>query len=119
MNKENAKKYLKRKPGKIIDTNNKVIGQHQGLWFYTIGQRKGIGLSGGPYYVIGKDLKNNILLVSKNQKDLLRKDLIARNVNWIRGREPNLPLKAKIKIRYRTNPSEAIIHKVKNKNYLK
>ena len=111
------KKYLKIKPGKVINTEGKILGEHEGLWFYTIGQRKGIGLSGGPYYVTGKDLKNNSLLISKNQKDLLKKELIAENVNWISGEKPNLPLRAKVKIRYRTNSAEAVIYTIKNKNY--
>jgi tRNA-specific 2-thiouridylase len=105
---EFLKKYLKIKPGKIVDANNKIIGQHDGLWFYTIGQRKGIGLSGGPYYVIGKDFKNNILIVSKNQKDLLKKELIAKNVNWIHPQK--LPINAEVKIRYKSNSAKAKIH---------
>jgi tRNA-uridine 2-sulfurtransferase len=46
------KKYLKQKPGKIIDKNGKTVGVHQGLWFYTIGQRKGLPLSQGPWFVV-------------------------------------------------------------------
>jgi len=95
------RKYLKQKPGKIIDINGKIIGQHQGLWFYTIGQRKGLKLPGGPFYVLDKDLKNNNLIVTKNERDLYKKELICKNVNWISGKTPKLPLKIKAKIRYR------------------
>jgi len=95
------KKYLKKKRGKIVDINGKILGQHPGLWFYTIGQRKRIGLPGGPYYVLDKDFKNNFLIVTKNEKDLYKKELICKNVNWISGKKPKLPLKAKVKIRYR------------------
>lgn len=102
---------------KIINIKNNVIGQHQGLAFYTIGQRKGIGLPGGPYYVLGKNLKKNFLVVTKNEKDLASKDLVADNVNWISGQEPKLPIKVQVKIRYLTNPSLAIISKVKNNSY--
>jgi len=111
------KKYLKTKPGNIVDKNlpaqasNKILGKHQGLWFYTIGQRKGIGLSGGPYYVIAKDFKNNNLIVSKNKKDLLQKELIAKNINWISGKKPKLPIKARVKIRYRTNLANATLNR--------
>jgi len=105
------KKYLKEKPGRIVDKDGKVIGRHNGLWFYTIGQRKGIKLAGGPYYVIAKDFKKNILIVSKNKKDLEKKELIAKNINWIAGKEPKLPLKIKAKIRYRHEAVPAIITK--------
>ena len=94
-------RHLKQKPGEIVDTQGKIIGRHQGLYFYTIGQRKGIGLPGGPYYVLDKDLKKNLLIVTKNEKDLLKKELICQNVNWISGKIPEFPLKVKAKIRYR------------------
>lgn len=59
------KKFLGEKPGRVIDiATGKVLGQHKGLWFHTIGQRHGLGFSGGPWYVVKKDMKKNILLVS-------------------------------------------------------
>ena len=103
------KKYLKEKPGNIIDTEGKVIGKHFGLWFYTIGQRKGIGLPGGPYYVLDKDFKKNLLIVTKKKKDLYKKKLIAKNVNWIFGKKPKLPIKIMAKIRYRSQLASALI----------
>jgi tRNA-specific 2-thiouridylase len=103
------KKYLKEKPGKIVDTQGKILGEHKGLWFYTIGQRGGIGLPGGPYYVLDKDLKKNLLIVTKNEKDLYKKELIAKDVNWISDKKPKLPLKVKAKIRYRHKAATAII----------
>jgi len=106
------KKYLKTKPGKIVDKKGKVLGLHEGLWFYTIGQRKGIKLPGGPYYVLDKDLKKNLLIVTKNEKDLYKKELIAKNVNWILRVKPNLPLKVKAKIRYRHKAALATIYSV-------
>ena len=105
------KKYLKPKPGKIVETKGKILGRHQGLAFYTIGQRKGIGLPGGPFYVLDKDLKKNLLIVTKNEKDLYEKELICENVNWISGKEPKLPLKVKTKIRYRHQLAPATITK--------
>jgi len=109
------RKYLKEKPGKIIDTQGKVLGEHRGLWFYTIGQRKGIGLPGGPYWVLDKNVKENTLIVTKNEKDLFKKELICKNVNWISGKEPKLPLKIQAKIRYKTNLAKAKV--IKNKVY--
>lgn len=93
------------------------MGSHFGLPFYTVGQRKGIGLAGGPYYVLGKDLKRNFLMVTKNEKDLYKKELLARNVNWILGKKPKLPLKVKVKIRYRSDLISAIIYKLKTTSY--
>jgi tRNA-specific 2-thiouridylase len=103
------KKYLKLNPGKITDKKGKVLGEHQGLWLYTIGQRKGIGLSGGPYYVLAKDSKKNNLVVTKNERDLLKKEAVIKEVNWISGKEPKLPLKVKAKIRYRHRAAPAVI----------
>jgi len=112
------KKYLKQKPGKIIDTKGKILGRHQGLFFYTIGQRKGLNLSGGPYYVLEKDSKKNVLIVTKNENDLYKKELIARAINWISGKPPKLPIKVKVKIRYRHQLSQAVI-KLLNQKTLK
>lgn len=114
---EFLKKYLKEKPGKIVDTKGNILGEHRGLWFYTIGQRRGIFLSGGPYFVVGKDFKKNFLIVSKNEKDLLKKELIFKNANWISGAEPKLPLKIKAKIRYRQPLAGGILSKLNKKKY--
>jgi len=104
------KKHLKTKPGLIITRPGLVLGQHQGLWFYTIGQRKGIGLAGGkPYYVLDKDIKNNILIVTNNEKDLYKKELVVKNLNWISGKAPKFPLKAMVGIRYNHKPASAIL----------
>ncbi|MDO8436218.1 MAG: tRNA 2-thiouridine(34) synthase MnmA [bacterium] len=112
---EFLKRHLKTKPGLIAEQtqggDKKIIGRHQGLWFYTMGQRKGIGLSGGPYFVLGKDEKKNLLVVTKNEKDLLGRDLVLKNVNWISGSEPEFPFKVQIKIRYRGKISRAVIDK--------
>ena len=60
------KRYLGEKKGKIIDfETGKILGEHRGYWFHTIGQRKGLGLSGGPWFVIKKDTEENIIYVSK------------------------------------------------------
>lgn len=101
------KKYLKIKSGKIIDKTGKVLGEHQGLWFYTIGQRKSLEVPQGPWYVVNKDFKNNILIVSRDLKDLNRKELVASNINWINPQK--LPLNAEVKIRYKAEPVKAKI----------
>jgi tRNA-specific 2-thiouridylase len=103
------KKHLKVKPGEIQDEKGRVLGEHSGLHFYTIGQRKGIGLSGGPYYVIEKDLKRNILKVSRNEKLLFKKELLVKDLNWISGKKPLLSSKFKVSIRYGQEPVPALL----------
>ena len=62
---EYIRKYLGEKPGQVIDqATGRVLGLHRGLWFHTIGQRKGLGFSGGPWYVVRKDMQRNILFVA-------------------------------------------------------
>ena len=109
--------YLKSKPGQIVDVRSKVLGEHGGLHFYTIGQRKGIGLPGGPYYVLNKDLKKNLLIVTKNERNLYKKELTAKNVNWISGKKPELPMRMKVKIRYRHQLASAVITKILNSKF--
>lgn len=59
------RKYLGEQPGQVIDMETgKVLGMHKGLWFHTIGQRKGLGFGGGPWYVVRKDMERNILFVA-------------------------------------------------------
>ncbi|MFH1036546.1 MAG: tRNA 2-thiouridine(34) synthase MnmA [Patescibacteria group bacterium] len=104
-------KHLAYKKGDIVDTHGKYLGKHDGLYFYTIGQRKGIKVSNGPFYVVGKDLKKNWLIVSKNEKDLQKKDARVKDINWILDKVPELPMKVEVKIRYRSKPASAAISK--------
>lgn len=86
---------IKDQPGDIITTDGKIVGKHQGLFWYTIGQRKGIEIGGiGPFYVVVKDLQNNKLIVTHDAKDgRLYKTVVEFNdVNWTAGEPPlNLP----------------------------
>jgi len=105
------KKHLGGNPGDIVDADaKKIIGRHRGLWFYTVGQRKGIGLSGGPFYVIGKNLAKNRLLVSKKTPAAGLVKL--SNVGWVAGAAPDLPVKFKAKIRYRAKEAPAVLDKI-------
>jgi len=108
------KKHLKPKPGNIVDKSGKILGKHFGLYFYTIGQRRGIRLPGGPYFVLDKDVKNNLLIVTKNERVLYKKELIAKDINWIFDEAPKLPLKVKAKIRYGHKAALATISKQRN-----
>ncbi len=108
------KNEIKEKKGEILSVDGKNLGTHQGIYSYTIGQRKGLNLPGGPYFVVAKDALKNILIISKSKKDLLKKEFFLRNVNWISGKKIKLPLKASVKIRYGHNPASGKIIKEKN-----
>lgn len=113
---------LGEKPGKIVDMNNKIIGKHMGLYFYTIGQRKGIDVSNGPYYVVDFDIKKNTLIVSKNQKDLLDKKFKIDKLHLINSyKGDRIDKKIKVQIRFKdtkeigwiVNKKEIVLRKVK------
>ncbi|MBD5234448.1 MAG: tRNA 2-thiouridine(34) synthase MnmA [Bacteroidales bacterium] len=60
------RRHLGEKPGPIVEIESgRILGQHRGYWFHTIGQRKGLGLSGGPWFVVRKDIENNTIFVSR------------------------------------------------------
>ncbi len=103
-------KHLKLKSGDMV-CDGKVIGKHKGLPLYTIGQRKGIGLAGGPYYVLEKDIKKNVLVITKDEKELYKKELFVKNLNWLV--DVKFPMKINAKIRYRTKGAIAVINKDK------
>jgi len=97
-------KYLKLKPGNIFDTTGKKLGTHKGLPLYTLGQRTGLGLANGPWYVAHIDLKANALIVANNsQHQLLSKNQVFfEKVNWINPSLIKFPLKCSAQIRYRS-----------------
>ena len=97
------KKNLKLKKGKIVNEAGEVIGEHDGVTLYTIGQRKGIHIGGtGPYYVIDKNLKKNQLIVSNNPEKLplFSKVAILEKVRWTAD-IPQLPMRVLARSRYR------------------
>ncbi len=106
---EFLKEKLGKNPGPIKTIDNKTIGTHDGAIFYTIGQRKGIGIKGSLpgeqgkiYYVVAKDIDANTLWVAEGESQkLFSKELIAKDINWISGSAPKLPLKCLARIRYR------------------
>ncbi len=96
--------------GDIVDENGVVVGRHKGLLGYTIGQRKGLDLGGGPFYVIGKKNKENILLVSRDRNDLNSKEVVFSDVNWI-NEPPKKEKKYQAKIRSQMKEVEVIVEK--------
>lgn len=88
-------RYLPAQPGEMVDVQGRVLGQHQGLMYYTLGQRKGLGLGGmadgeeAPWYVLDKDLEHNRLLVAQGEHPLLyASGLMAGALHWISGTAP-------------------------------
>ncbi|MBI1888510.1 MAG: tRNA 2-thiouridine(34) synthase MnmA [Candidatus Spechtbacteria bacterium] len=104
--------YIDDKPGEIMNQNGEKVGAHEGLHFYTVGQRKGINIGGGPpYYVAQKNYAENTLLVVREYDDaLFQKSLCASSLNWI-SKKPCFPYRCKVKIRYRDADRDAIIKK--------
>jgi tRNA-specific 2-thiouridylase len=97
------------KEGDIIDLSGKVIGKHKGYQLYTIGQRKGLGLSRkNPAYVLKIDPKTNTITVG-DRGDVYGDDLIAGDLNWISADRIDAPTKVKAKIRYNSPESDAEI----------
>jgi tRNA-uridine 2-sulfurtransferase len=113
-------RHLKMKPGDIRDlVAKKKLGEHQGLPLYTIGQRKGIGLAGGPWYVAKLDVKKNVLWVTTEEGRIMNDELRIKDVNWIAGKEPKLPLKIKCRIRYGAIEAAAVVYKKNKQLFLK
>ena len=100
------------KPGLILDEGGRELGRHEGMAFYTIGQRKGLGIATlEPMFVIRKDNLHNALIVGPRHRLEVR-ELRARNVNWIAGLPPAQGILAQVKIRYKSPLIEALIESV-------
>lgn len=96
-------------PGNIVDVSGKILGEHKGLGFYTIGQRKGLGIfDAKPLYVIGKRKEDNVLIVGE-ESQLGQSVLEANQINWIAGVPPAQEFRASIKIRYKAAYAEGKI----------
>lgn len=98
---------VKPTKGEIKDLKGKMLGTHNGLAHYTIGQRKNIGLSGGPYFVVRKDKETNELIVSTKKSDILKKELILDAVSFANKSFEGKNLEIKAKIRYQHKPAQA------------
>jgi tRNA-specific 2-thiouridylase len=95
--------------GRIISPDGQVYGEHDGLSYYTIGQRKGLGVSAGyPLYVLAKELNSNNLIVG-SREELRRQAMTIAEANWISGSAPSQGAQVAVKIRYNSMPSAASI----------
>jgi tRNA-specific 2-thiouridylase len=101
-------RYLGAQPGIMQTPGGEEVGRHEGLMYYTLGQRQGLGIggragsSGAPWYVVGKDLEHNVLVVAQGDHPLLYSDVLwADKLHWVSGKTPALPLYCAAKTRYR------------------
>lgn len=101
--------YLPAQPGDIETPENLRVGEHQGLMFYTLGQRQGLRIGGkasaesAPWYVVGKDIQRNVLIVAQGEHHplLYQTNLTAKNCHWIQGSPAETEFRCSAKIRYR------------------
>ncbi len=106
---------LKPNKGNIVDVNGKILGEHEGIWNYTIGQRKGIGISAPkPLYVLSLNKEKNEVVVGEIDKTF-KKELILSDINWI-TKEPK-PDKLNLTVKYRSTqtPVECMVYKENDK----
>lgn len=109
--------YLPAEPGPIESTDGEVLGEHQGLHFYTLGQRGGLGIGGrhnaadAPWYVVDKDFSRKALIVAQDTAHprLLSTALEADRVHWISGEPPPVPASIQVRVRYRQHPVAATL----------
>jgi tRNA-specific 2-thiouridylase len=102
------------KPGQIVTQDGKVIGEHNGLVNYTIGQRKGLSIASKvPLYVLAKETSTNTLVIGE-QNRLGSSELIANEVNWVSGEAMNEPFHAEVKIRYTAKEADALVTPLDN-----
>lgn len=104
-------------PGEIINLNGEVLGEHQGLALYTIGQRKGIRIAASqPYFVVGKDIVNNRLIIGFSHQ-ARKRCLRAVNPNWIAGEPPAVDRQFDVMIRYRAQPIPATLTSITGEEF--
>ena len=99
------------RPGEMVDTNGRVVGAHPGVQFFTVGQRRGLGLPGGsgrPLYVVSIDAQRNRVAIGR-EEDLFRTILWASSVNYVSGLIPKGPIEVNAKIRYKASEAPALL----------
>ncbi|MGH8225857.1 MAG: tRNA 2-thiouridine(34) synthase MnmA [Gammaproteobacteria bacterium] len=109
--------YLPEAPGPIEDTAGRVLGEHRGLHFHTLGQRGGLGIGGlrdareAPWYTIDKDFARNALIVAQDADHPrgLAISLKADRLHWIAGEAPPVPADVQVRVRYRQKPVAATL----------
>jgi len=114
---EFLERYLPAQPGDIVNDAAEVIGRHNGLMFHTLGQRKGLGIGGlshsteDPWYVYGKDLENNTLLVCQgvDNRLMMTNQLSCSQLHWVDEQIPEISFPATCKVRYRQPDQDCFV----------
>ncbi len=109
--------YIDADPGEIQTIDGQIIGSHEGLMFHTLGQRQGLGIGGvhgcpdAPWYVLHKDLENNILYVGQGHDHpwMLSNNLLARQLSWVSGHAPEPGTNLSAKVRYRQMDQSCVV----------
>lgn len=107
---ELLERYIRHKPGEIVDAKGRILGEHIGLAYYTFGQRKGLAIGGkqdareAPWYVMEKLEDSNRLVVTQNQNELMNYELEAIDVNWLVD-DPSQHVNCQAMVRYRQPPA--------------
>ncbi len=106
------KERLKPKRGNIVTTAGNIVGEHDGVWFYTIGQREGLGIGGGvPMYIVERRIDTNELIVAVGDDDpaLFSSSITVSDVHWVSGVSPSFPFSCSAKIRYRHPDASCVV----------
>ena len=113
---EFIKQYLGEKPGDFINqASGERAGEHKGHWFYTIGQRFGLGLSGGPWFVVEKDIKKNIIYLAQgyDPKEVYGRSFSVINLNWINPKLRITKDELRVKIRHGKSSHPCTVKRIK------
>lgn len=108
--------HLGKHNGKLVEyETNKILGEHNGFWYFTVGQRRGIHLSGGPWYVVAKNIETNEVFISSAEQSAIeaRDNFVVSNCNWISGDVPN-KINLSVKVRHGAKMYPAIVEYLKN-----
>lgn len=117
--------FILAKPGNIRSSQGEVLGQHEGLMFYTLGQRQGLGIGGrhssldDPWYVVDKEIDSNTLIVAQGSHHplLYSQGLISEPIHWLVDYQEQLPLTCFAKTRYRQNEQACVISPLDNNQH--
>jgi tRNA-uridine 2-sulfurtransferase len=124
--KQFLQEYMLTKPGNMKTTMGDVIGKHDGLMFYTLGQRQGLGIGGmhnssdDPWYVVDKDIETNTLIVAQGSQHpmLYAQGLISGPIHWLVKEPPALPLTCHAKTRYRQADQACLVSPKDNQHHV-
>lgn len=114
--------YIAAQPGNFETLKGKIVGKHTGAAYYTLGQRKGLGIGGAgdAWFVVGKDVERNVVFVEQgaDHPALYCHELLASQLSWVSGELPSLPFTCQAKIRYRQVDQDCVIQKIEGEQIL-